>query len=175
MIAEPTEPTEPTPHIFDKPDIVGYNIDLHGILNNTLDSMDFCGSHKLNNEEVIFISRMLKENPETFHNISSEITNLLNSKELHIGDIPEIIHIISTIFISDFENKDVAIIECIKFTLDVLLESGLLPLNGVGISIIKTIVDSSLNLLKINIKVVESESIRVSSYFINFIASLCCI
>lgn len=118
--------------------------------------------HDLSNKEIQFIQKMMIESPETFHSISEQINEIIKDKKIDISEIPKIIHIIAIIFITDFSFKKVDVIACVRFTLDTIIDSGLLPLNAIETMALKSIIDTSLDLLKINLPRIET---RVENFF----------
>lgn len=142
------------------------NLDLVEILQSAIKNMNIKGEISLNTNEVVFMETVMKENPDAFKNISAQITDILNSRKIEISDIPHIIYVISTIYLEHFKCKDINIIDCIKFTIDTIIDSGLLPINGRELAILKTVVDNSLNLLKMNIPIIEEEIEIIDEPFI---------
>lgn len=127
------------------------------LLENAIINMNVKGEYSINEQEISFIKKMIVESPEPFHNVSLQINDILNSKRIAISDIPEIIYIISNIYISEFSYKNINIIDCIEFTLDTLIDSGILHVDNNTEEVLKSIVHYSLNLLKTTIPVIEKE------------------
>ena len=63
---------------------------------------------------------------------------------------------------------DVDVIRMIQFTIDALLESGLLPIPGLEVMLIEKLVDASLALLDANVK-----NIQKSGTWIQWISKTC--
>ena len=112
----------------------------------------------LNTQEMDYIKNLTKNNPEIFTDIENTINDIMSDGKIDLHDIPKFILLISQIFKSHaIENavKNIDIIAVIRFIVDSMLDSGLLPLPNIEIQLIKKIADSSLDLLKMdtNIKI----------------------
>jgi hypothetical protein len=118
----------------------------------------------LNEKEILFIQKMMKNSPTTFKDMTTQINEILQNKEIELQDIPKIIHIISTIYIRDFTPNKINLISCIRFTIDALLESGLIPLPNIEIYIIKSVIDTSLDLLQTSLPVVKNKYKKIYKY-----------
>jgi len=145
-------------------------IDIVYFLEKALEMTDNKIFFKLNNNEILFVKQMMKEHPESFQKISNQVNSILQSKQLEIKDIPELIYIIAVIYINDFQHKNINIIDCIQFTLDTIINSGLLPINTIEQHILQSIVDSSLKLLKTNLPMIEESIINAETVSVNFIS-----
>ena len=109
----------------------------------------------LNNDEIIYLQTLLAENPEIFSKIYENIKNIMADGKLDLHDIPQIILLISNSLNSNLIKHilvNVDIINIIQFIIDTLLESALLPFPDFELTIIKYVIDSSLTLLRTNIK-----------------------
>jgi hypothetical protein len=141
-------------------------------MQKTLSSFDSStGSMPLNDGEIVFIKQMMVESPKSFIKITDKINDILTDRKIQPSDIPILLHIITTIYLEDFDCDNIDILACVKFTLDTILDSGLLPINGAEASIIKNVVDSSIGLLKINLPIVEKEVELICGNWRGF---LCC-
>lgn len=109
----------------------------------------------LNNDEIIYLQTLLAKNPEVFSKISENINNIMADGKLDLHDIPQIILLISNSINANLIKHilvNVDIINIIQFTINTLLESELLPFPDFELTIIKYVIDSSLTLLRTNIK-----------------------
>jgi hypothetical protein len=97
----------------------------------------------------------MKESPHCFQEISTQINTILQKKEIEISDIPQLLYIISTIYIKEFKYKNINVIACIKYTLETIIDSGIFPINKLEEKVLKTVIETSLNLLKTNIPFIE--------------------
>jgi len=129
--------------------------DIISILQNALETLDNGKGMALTSTEVVFINQLMKESPQSFQDISTEITGILEKRAVEISDIPQLLYIIATVYIKDFRHKDVDIIACIRYTLETIIGSGLLPINAVEERVLKTVIETSLNLLKTNLPYIE--------------------
>jgi len=109
----------------------------------------------LGRKEVKFIRKMMVEKPEIFHLISKDINDILEDNTISLVDIPKIIHVISALYANNFLFKNVKVIEIVRFSVYVILQSGILPLNGLETRVIECVVDTSLKLLELSLPVVK--------------------
>lgn len=111
----------------------------------------------LSKYEISFFHTVLSENPTIFNKINETINEILQQNEnIHdLKDVLKIVHHISSVYTEIFDPKEIDIISCIKFTVDGILDSGLLPFPNIEIMFVKKVVDASLDLLKINLPVVK--------------------
>lgn len=116
-------------------------------------------SHDLTKEQMLWIETFIKASPESFTNLISYIKSITSDGKINLQDIPKIIKLLSDVYDSKAKILGLSnpknIIFFIKFTLDVILESNLLPSASVEASTIEYIVDSSLDLLANNLSTVE--------------------
>lgn len=129
--------------------IVGSNILLHNLYNSTKISIS------LNLNEITYIKKMVTEHPEIFDKISTKINNMMGKKRICVHDLPEVIIIISSVYNSNIINElinNVDIIKIVQYTIDSILDSNLIPLPEIETCIVKKIVESSINLLRMNME-----------------------
>jgi len=130
-------------------------IDVIYILQTALKKIDNEHGLLLTNNEISFMNQLIKESPHCFQEISSQINSILQKREIEISDIPQLLYIISTIYIKEFKYKNINIIACIQYTLETIIDSGFLPINNLEEKVLKTIVETSLKLLKTNLPFIE--------------------
>jgi len=125
------------------------NILLHNLSNPEKISIS------LNPNEIRYIKKMVDDHPEIFDKISIQINNLIQEKTFGVHDLPQIIIIISNVYnsniINNFADK-VDIINIVQYTIDSILDCDLIALPEIEVYIVKKIINSSINLLKMNIK-----------------------
>jgi hypothetical protein len=116
-------------------------------------------SHDLTKEQMIWVDAFIKASPESFTNLVSDIKSITSDGKINLQDIPKIIKLLSDVYDSKAKILGLSnpknIIFFIKFTIDVILESKLLPLDSVEASTVEYIVDSSLDLLANNLSTIE--------------------
>jgi hypothetical protein len=122
------------------------NILLHNLSNPKKISIS------LNPNEIRYIKKMVDDHPEIFDKISIQINALIQEKTLGIHDLPQIIIIISREYKIMIPDTKVDIINIVQYTIDSILDCDLIPFLEIEESIVKKIVDSSINLLRMNIK-----------------------
>ena len=91
--------------------------------------------------------------------IKDEIDNILKDDIIDLHDLPQIILLISDIYNNHiFENtiENIGIPNIVQFTLDSIIDSPILPLPDIEKSIIKKIIDSSLQLLKFKSDIIKT-------------------
>ena len=104
----------------------------------------------LTQKEVIFMNDLLNQHPEIFGKIQKTLDDIISDDKLDFHDIPKIVLLISQIYhehLIGYIVQEVGIINILKLTLDALLESGIIPVPGFALSIVKGVVDVSLDLL----------------------------
>jgi len=112
----------------------------------------------LSKEEIEIIHHFLRESPYTLENIIDNITDIIKEDKINIHNIPQIIHIISNIYHSEalrLEYKNINLLWIIKITLECILEVNINQFSDTERNVIEKIVDSSFDLLKLNIRKVN--------------------
>jgi hypothetical protein len=117
---------------------------------------------KLNQYEIDYVYNLIKLQSQIFNSISNEIQNICYDGKIDIDDIPQIILLISKIYksniiMNNIENID--IVSIVKFTFNSILHAGILPLGNIDINVIDKIVNSSIDLLKLNIDIKKNDEI----------------
>lgn len=148
------------------------------VLTSTIAEIETKGIFKLNETEIKFIKQAMKNSPDSFVKISTEINEIVNKRQVELTDIPHLIYVIASIYINDLKYENINIIDCIQFTLNTILDSGILPINKVSEEVIQAIINSSLNLLKTNLPMIEEEieyiATTVSQRIYRFLLRLRC-
>ena len=132
---------------------------LVNVLKNNLQNNKY--SMHLSPLDIKYIDTLLDGNPEMFNQIHSMVDEIIGDGVLDIHDVPKIVLLVSKIYKTHLIGeiiKQVKILSVIRFTVDSLLESGLIPLPEIEIIIIKKIVDVSIDLLSTNIDIIEEEA-----------------
>jgi hypothetical protein len=138
---------------------------LYDILYNNISNNNICT--QLNNDEIMFIKNILSKHSEILDKIDNEINNIITDEKIDLHDIPQIVLVISDIYTSHIvENyiENIGLLNIIKFTIDSIIDSNMLPLPNIEISIIKKIIDSSISLLQFNVNIIEKEKINCFNY-----------
>ena len=110
----------------------------------------------ITDQEKDFVQKLAKNNPEIFGEIQKTINDIMSDGKIDLHDVPKIVLLVSQIMKNHvIENavKHIKIVSVVRFIIDSLLDSGFLPLPNIEIQIIKKIVDSSLDLLKMDTNV----------------------
>jgi hypothetical protein len=108
-------------------------------------------SYHLTEEQQSWISLLLTNSPQSFSKIDTDVTSIVASGSLGLHSIPQLVQLCADILNQASNQQGISnavnIYILIKFILDVLLESSLIPLPGVEKSTIQTLIDTSLGLL----------------------------
>jgi len=139
--------------------------DLVSILNSRIDNPR--GSIHLTEEELNYLTRLVKENPVFFQDIHVNIENIIKDGILNIHNIPEIVLLLTNIFQVHFiENciQEFGMTNIIHFIIDAILDSNLFHIPEVEVEIIKRVVSISLILLKTDVNM-EKEIICCQGLF----------
>jgi hypothetical protein len=130
----------------------------------------------LSPKDIKFIDTLLNGNPEMFNQIHGMVDEIISDGVLDIHDIPKIVLLIGKIYKNNLIGeilKHVKILSVVRFTVDSLLESGLIPLPEVEIHIIKKIVDVSIDLLSTNIDIIEEKTRSCRAWFKRVFCKCC--
>jgi hypothetical protein len=109
----------------------------------------------LSEEEILFLQRLIDENPEwvdTIYNAVDKVVQINNILDLHL--IPSVVLMVSHIVVAYFSHtmpKHVDSFIILRFLLDSLIDSELFFLPDVKRSVVKHVVDTSLELLKMSL------------------------
>ena len=131
-------------------------------------------SNNLTPNEITYINTLLQAELDISGNfgiisqIKTEFNNIIKEGGISLHDIPDLILLITNILKTNIlQNtiKNVGILNIIKFILDTLFDSNLLPLNTNETALLKTLVDSSLQLLETNIDFVIKEEQCICNIF----------
>jgi hypothetical protein len=109
--------------------------------------------------EINLLTYILSRSPEYVDAIADEVNKIVRQGRIELHDIPDIILLIVDIYKTKFSEHDINIADIagiVKFTVDALLHSGVLPLPEIEIEIIEKLLDSSIALLKTSPRVVSS-------------------
>ena len=122
----------------------------------------------LNQSEIDFLNNLINHSPEILDNITVEIHNIVEDGKIDYHDIPQIILLLSNMYKNHIFGKvveDVGVSNIVKFTIDTFLQSGILPLPNLELQIIQKLVDSSIDLLKMNTEVIKKEEECCFAFF----------
>ena len=114
----------------------------------------------LNLDEIKYVQGLLQTNPEVFDKITDTVNNIMSDGKIDLHDLPKLLLLITQIYNSNLIHSllnNVDIINIIQYTIDSLLSSDLLPLPNIEVKTIKSIIDTSINLLRLNIIPIENE------------------
>jgi len=131
-------------------------------------------STNLTPDEVAYINKLVQAESDISGNfgiisqVKMEFNNIIKEDIINLHDIPKLILLITDILKTNIVQntiQNVGLLNIIKFILDALFDSNLLPLNPNEISLIKSLIDSSLQLLQTNVDFVIKEEQYVCSFF----------
>ena len=104
---------------------------------------------------------LLRDHPDVFRKIQGTVDEIMADGKVDIFDLPNLIRLCSQIYhehLVGYAIQHVGVISLIQFTLDALLDSGILPIHGGAKDILKKVIDSSLELLNANVSSIPSMS-----------------
>lgn len=146
------------------------------LINLLYENLNNSVSVKLTDSEVNFIEELITKYPNILNQIKDQIDNIILDGKIDLHDIPQIVLLISNIYTSHIFEKsieNIEIINIVKFTLDSLIDSSVLPLPNIKKEIIKKTIDSSISLLNFNITTIfKKEKICCYNFFIDFIRKI---
>lgn len=120
-------------------------------------------SFALTDDEKQWIQLIIKNSPSSFEEIDQFLDPILSSEQLNIEIIPKFIKVLVDTYTSISQQNNILdqdnIYTLIKFTVDVVID--FIPSSSLEIIIIKSVVDSSLSLLKTSI--IKGDENNISS------------
>ena len=119
----------------------------------------------LNPDEIAFLQNMLKDQPEIFSSIIAKINATFNDGNIDYHDIPKIVLLLSTVYKEHLLEENVGLLNIVKFSAEMLLKKGVIPLPESDLVIIQKLIDSSIDLLKMNAEIVQKEEKMCFSLF----------
>ena len=147
-LVEPSvEPTISTPNEV----IIKLDEQLLAIMQDS--SNNFC---KLTPKEIIFMTNLVKDaSGSIIPQIQQTIEGILKDGSINLHEIPQLVLSITQIFQSNISVKNVNLLNLVQYTLDVLLESNILPIPPHLQSVAKHTIDTSLTLLNTTLPTVK--------------------
>jgi len=113
----------------------------------------------LSPNEIAYLKRTINERPSIFIKVLLNINKTTYDNTIYLQDIPQIILILSDMYRSNIIEEKIAgvdIINIIEYTINSILYSKLFYLQD-DLDIVKLLVDSSIELLRIKISIIEKE------------------
>lgn len=131
----------------------------------------------LTTNEKQYLDILMEKNPEVFTKIQQTMDEIMADGVVDLHDIPKIILLISQMYqgnvLVEFI-KHIRLLSLVKFTIDCLLDSGLLPIPQVEVIIIKRIVDTTIDLLSTNMDTIVQGTIQKTKKCRTWMYWLCC-
>lgn len=124
------------------------------VLQEALFSDTYC--IHLSEKEHAFMHDLLQDHPEVFGKIQATVEEIISDDKVDLHDIPKIVLLCSEIYHQHlilYIAQEVGVINLLRFTLDALIDSGIIPVPAFLICIVKGIIDVSLNLLAANVHI----------------------
>ena len=108
-------------------------------------------TYQLSQEQINWIELILRNSPSSFNEIDSVLETIINSGNVSIQIIPQLIQLFTDVYNNSSTQLNIAnsnnIYVFVKFTLDVVLDSNVIVLPNVDSHAIKSMIDISLGLL----------------------------
>lgn len=136
-------------------------LDIISIISSTIGIKDY--AIQLKPVEIQYIYDVIHNDPELLGIIGNSVDSIVSDEIINLHDIPTIILLLSEIVKSHCIKNiidDIGIIPIVRFLLDSIIDYQYLPLPSVDRTIIKNIIDISLNLLESNVEI--KKEIKVS-------------
>lgn len=127
-------------------------LDIISIISSTIGIKEY--TINLKPVEIEYIHNVIQNDPELLAIIGNSVDSIVSDGVINLHDIPMIILLLSQIFKSHFIKKfihNIGIVNIVKFILDSIIDYEYLPLPNVERTIIRNIIDISVNLLETNI------------------------
>lgn len=113
----------------------------------------------LSQNEIVYLKKLINERPSLFLKMSISINKIIYDNIVYLQDIPQIILLLSDIYRSNIIEEilpGIDLINIIEYTINSIINSKLLYFQD-DIDIIKLLVNSSIELLRIKISIIEKE------------------
>jgi hypothetical protein len=118
-------------------------------------------SYHFTQEQLNWIKQFITSSPDSFKQLTTDIQAIIEGGQIGLQSIPKIIHLCADIYnnaaLKNGLSNPANILLFIRFTLDTMLSSKYLPLPEIEKELIQQLVDTSLNLLEINLVPMENE------------------
>lgn len=127
-------------------------LDIISIISSTVGIKEY--TINLKPVEIEYIHDVIQNDPELLAIIGNSVDSIVSDGVINLHDIPTIVLLLSQIFKSHFIKKiinNIGIVNIVKFILDSIIDYEYLPLPNVERTIIRNIIDISVNLLETNI------------------------
>jgi hypothetical protein len=111
----------------------------------------------LTEPEINYVKSVLEKYPEVFQDINNQFQLIMADGKIDCNDIPQLVLLFSKLYKTHIlsENiENIGLINIVKFTIDSLLQSDLLPLPQFEARLVQKLVDSSIDLLQMNTDVI---------------------
>ena len=113
--------------------------------------------YNLTQEQIDWINIFIQSSPKALSKIANNIKNITSDGEINLQDIPELVKLIGNFYHSTIISEGLTnpsnIFIFIKYTIHVIFDSPLFTLPNIEKQIIERMIDSSLDLLSINLNV----------------------
>lgn len=110
-------------------------------------------SYTLSPRDKALLKAMMNNSPESFHQIDTTVSDIIQDGKIDLHDIPKIVLLVSQIFQMNFNIKNVDLTSIVKFVIHVILE--MLPIPSMQVHIAEQLVDTSIDLLATNLTTIE--------------------
>lgn len=113
----------------------------------------------LNPNEIDYLQKLVSKRPFIFIKMTTNINKIIYDNIVYLYDIPQIILLLSDIYRSNILTdsiEGVDLINIIDYTINTMINNKLLYFQD-DMDIIKLLVDSSMQLLRIKISIIEKE------------------
>jgi hypothetical protein len=118
-------------------------------------------NYNINPSQIIWIKNYLNLYPTSLNDIIKNIGNIINNNKIELYNIPKIILIIYNIYKDNIIKYDIENIDditiFIKITIYSILESNIFIIANHEKNILDSVIDSSLDILKININEIDEK------------------
>lgn len=133
--------------------------------------------YNLTQEQINWINIFIIASPESFQKISEDFKIITNDGKIDLHEIPSIIKLLADIYNSESIRKGISnsnnVIVFIKYTICVIFASKYLTLPGVEKETINGLIDTSIDLLNMNVSAIEN-ALDVRKPYQSFIKLFIC-
>ena len=111
--------------------------------------------YEMSDHDTAYLSFIMEHNPAVFHNIESGVQDLVKKGRVGVHDIPQIVVLLSKLFQDHKEAHgydSVDLFNVVEFVLDTMIDSRVIPFHDMESTLVKRVIGSSLELLKMNVQ-----------------------
>ena len=111
--------------------------------------------YEMSDQDKDYITFIMQYNPAVFGRIETGIQEFVKKGRVGVHDIPQIVVLLSKLFQDHKEAhgyESVDLFNVVEFVLDTMIDSRVIPFHDMESTLVKRVIGSSLELLKMNVQ-----------------------